>query len=295
MATGIAVVGTTLAIVGVLALTMVSLVQQADILGNTAIAGADQVNDAAGGSLAVARDAFASGTSAVVDSIIGASEALAGVVAVTVLSILLTFHFLRDGAHLWNRIIERTHSDAATRLSAAGSRAFGVLGGYMIGTAAISFVGAASQLVIMVVLGLPLVMPVFVLSFFGGFIPYIGGAVTTLLAFLVAVSVGTPMDILVMGIWTIVFNLVQGNIVAPLVYGRTTHIHPAIVLVSIPAGMAVAGILGMFIVVPAIGVVATSWRTVLSVISSDDTPNPEETVADDEVVEPAEVVAPEPA
>jgi predicted PurR-regulated permease PerM len=158
-------------------------------------------------------------------------------------------------------------SHRAAALSAAGSRAFDVLGGYMIGTAAISFVGAASQAVIMFLLGLPLVLPVFVLSFFGGFIPYIGGAITTLLAFLIAVSVGDPLGVLIMGIWTIVFNLVQGNVVAPLVYGRTTHIHPAIVLVSIPAGAAVAGILGMFIVVPAIGVVATTWRTVLSVMS----------------------------
>jgi putative heme transporter len=111
-------------------------------------------------------------------------------------------------------------------------------------------------------------LPVFVLSFFGGFIPYIGGAVTTLIAFLVAVSAGTPFDILIMGIWTVVFNLVQGNIVAPLVYGRTTHIHPAVVLVAIPAGAAVAGIAGMFVVVPAIGVVATTWRTVLSLLAT---------------------------
>ena len=37
-------------------------------------------------------------------------------------------------------------------------------------------------------------------------------------------------------------------------------------LVAIPAGAAIAGILGMFIVVPILGVVAVTWRTVLSVI-----------------------------
>ena len=111
----------------------------------------------------------------------------------------------------------------------------------MIGTAAISFVGAASQWVIMVVLGLPLALPIFVLSFFLSFIPYIGGFISTGLAFLIAIAFGNPVDVLVMGIWTIVFNLVTGNIVAPLVYGRTVHIHPAIVLVAIPAGAAIAG------------------------------------------------------
>ena len=62
------------------------------------------------------------------------------------------------------------------------------------------------------------------------------------------------------------FNLVTGNIVSPLVYGKTVHLHPAVVLVAIPAGAAIGGILGMFLVVPFIGVVATIWRTVLEVI-----------------------------
>jgi predicted PurR-regulated permease PerM len=118
----------------------------------------------------------------------------------------------------------------------------------------------------MVVLGLPLALPVFVLSFFLCFIPYIGGFISTGLAFLITIAVGSPADIVVMAVWTLVFNIVTGNIVAPLVYGKTVHLHPAIVLVAIPAGYAIAGILGMFIVVPILGVVASTWRTVLAVI-----------------------------
>ena len=136
----------------------------------------------------------------------------------------------------------------------------------MIGTGAISLVGAASQLVIMLILGLPLALPVFVLSFFLCFIPYIGGFISTGIAFLITIAVGTPVDIAVMAIWTLVFNIVTGNIVGPLVYGKAVHLHPAVVLVAIPAGAAVAGILGMFMVVPAIGVVAATWRTVLAVV-----------------------------
>ncbi|HZW00989.1 MAG TPA: AI-2E family transporter, partial [Candidatus Deferrimicrobium sp.] len=90
---------------------------------------------------------------------------------------------------------------------------------------------------------------------------------STGIAFLLTVAFGSPADILVMGIWTIVFNLVTGNIVAPVVYGRTVHIHPAIVLLAIPAGAAIAGILGMFVIVPALGVVAVTWRTVLSLMA----------------------------
>ena len=66
-----------------------------------------------------------------------------------------------------------------------------------------------------------------------------------------------------MAVFTIVFNIVQGNVVAPLVYGKAVNLHPAIVLMAIPAGAALAGIVGMFLAVPFIGVIAATWRTVL--------------------------------
>ncbi len=155
-----------------------------------------------------------------------------------------------------------------SHVEAAGGRAFSVLGGYMIGTGAISAFGAATQFVIMAILGIPLALPLAVLSFFGGFIPYIGSAVTTGLAFLVTVAYGNPTDIAVMAVFTIVFNIVQGNFVAPIVYSKVVSLHPAVVLAAIPAGNLVAGVVGMFLVVPFLGVVAATWRTVLQVLDT---------------------------
>jgi putative heme transporter len=287
-ASALAVGGTTLAITAVLAVTLVSLVDQAGTLGETVLAGAASVNDSADGHLQIGQDALAAGVSGTLEVIRSWSSSLAALGTILVLGVLLAFYFLRDGASLRERVLSRAQGATARQLTAAGERAFEVLGGYMIGTAAISFVGAASQFVIMVVLGLPLALPIFVLSFFGGFIPYIGSLLTTGVAFLVTVAVGEPIDILVMAIWTLGFNLVQGNVVAPLVYGRTTHIHPAIVLVAIPAGSAVAGIAGMFLAVPVIGVVATTWRTLFSLMGTD---LPSSPPADDS----PDAVAPRPA
>ena len=148
-------------------------------------------------------------------------------------------------------------------LHEGGVDATEILGGYMLGTAAISAVGAISQLLIMLILGLPFAVPIAILSFIACFIPYIGGFVTTGLAFLIAVAYGTPPQIVIMFIYTIVFNLVQGNIVTPLVYSRTVSLHPAVVLLSIPAGAALAGIAGMFLIVPILAVIQTTWQSVV--------------------------------
>ncbi|MFV2065042.1 MAG: AI-2E family transporter, partial [Chloroflexota bacterium] len=185
-ATGIAVGGTALTIVAVLALTMVSLVAQAPELGDTVIDGAESLDESAGGQLGLLVEALQGGVTTTLDTIVSVTQSLATSAAVVVLSTLLAFYFMRDGGRQWARAMAHARPGAAAQLNAAASEAYGVLGGYMTGTAAISFVGAASQYVIMVVLGLPLGLPVFVLSFFGGFIPYIGGFITTMIAFLVA-------------------------------------------------------------------------------------------------------------
>ena len=266
-ATAIALGGGTLLVTAALALAVAALVQEVPELTSTVTTGASSADESAGGYLGLLSDAIASGAAQTGKAILELADQLAAVVTVTILGILLTFYFLRDGNRLWEGVTPHLKREAEPQVRAVGERAFDVLGGYMTGTGAVSFVGAASQWVIMVLLGLPLAFPVFVLSFFLGYIPYIGSLISTGIAFLIAVAVGDPIDVLIMGIWTIVFNLVVGNVVSPLVYERTVHIHPAIVLVAIPAGSAIAGPIGMFLAVPVVGIVSATWRTVMALTS----------------------------
>jgi predicted PurR-regulated permease PerM len=248
----------------ILVVTLAALAEPIAEMVDQALTGGGRIDDAlaSGQSVASIVAAFAQPIVQAVGTIV---QGLAGLGIAVALGAILTFFLLRDGA---------TGFEAATRpltrwrhdqLAAAAGRATTVLGNYMIGTGAISAVGAGSQFAIMAILGLPLAWPLAVLSFFGGFIPYIGSFLTTGLAFLVTVAVGSTQDIVIMGIFTLVFNIVTGNIVAPLVYGKAVSIHPAVVLLAIPAGGALAGVAGMFLAVPLIGVVATTWRAILRV------------------------------
>jgi len=217
---------------------------------------------------------------------------LAGIAVVALLSILLTYYFMRDGATYWKSFLERVEPGRRSHIQAAGQRAFNVLGGYMVGTGAISIFGAATQWLIMTILGIPYALPLAVLAVFGGFIPYIGSVITTGLAFLVTVATGSPTDIAIMAILTIVFNIVQGNFVAPIVYSKVVSLHPAVVLVAIPAGNEIAGIIGMFLVVPFLGVVAAVWRTVLRVLDTHEVAALQPPAPTDTVPEPGLSTAP---
>ena len=234
---------------------------------STAEAGAQQAN-------ATLADAVASVGSGLVSGVVVIFSDVVGLAVATLLALLLTFHMLRDGPLWWPKVLATIPGRRRELLGEAVRRSGGILNGYMVGTGAISLFAAVTQWLIMVLLGLPLAFPVAVLTFFGNFIPYIGGAVTTFIGFLVAVAAGSPTDIVIMAIYTLVINIVQGNFVAPLVYGRTVSLHPAIVLLAIPAGGQIAGIIGMFLVVPFLGVVATTWRLVLHLFDPDDAPSP---------------------
>lgn len=263
----------------VLGLTLAALADPVAEIAANARSGAQAIDSwiGSGRSLASVVEAIAP---EVVRAMAVVLAALAGLVICVVLGAILTFYLLRDGVRGFEAATARLVRWRRDELADAAGRATGVLGGYMLATGVISAFGAATQFVIMWLLGLPLAWPLAVLSFFGGYIPYIGSLITTGFAFLVTVAVGSTQDIVVMAIFTMVFNIVQGNIVAPLVYGRAVSIHPAVVLLAIPAGSAIAGMVGMFLAVPVIGVVATTWRTVLRVFGSE--PDDRAGAADDD-------------
>ncbi len=202
---------------------------------------------------------------------------LAAFAIALVLALLMTFFFLRDGGAWWEGAMDRLSAGRRAPMAEAGRRAVTVLAGYMYGTAIISAFGGITSGLMMVVLGLPLALPIAVIGFFFGFIPYVGNLLATALALLVAIAVGDTSDIVLMLVYTVVFNIAQGNFVTPLVYGKSLSLHPAIVLMAIPVGNEIAGILGMFLVVPVAAIVAATWRLVIAAIDEAGLPpEPEE-------------------
>jgi putative heme transporter len=216
---------------------------------------------------------------------------LLGVTLAFLMVMFITFFLLRDGATWWKVFLGWMPDDRRRPLSSIVGNSADVLSGYMIGTGAICLFAGVTAWAMMSLLGLPLAVPVGILTFFLSWIPYIGDFAATGLAFLVAIAVGSTTDIILMAVYTLVINVVQGNIVAPLVYKRTVSLPPAIVLLAAPAGAAIGGIMGMFLVVPFLGVIATTWRSVLRLFD----PAPETEVdagPDAGPVDPLEVATP---
>lgn len=124
-------------------------------------------------------------------------------------------------------------------------------------------------------LGLPLAIPVGVLTFVLGFIPMLGATLAGAIAVLIGIFFAGPL----MGLWVLLLVLavqqIEGNVLSPLLMSRAMQFHPIVTLLVITAGGFAFGFTGLFLAVPLAGVAAAAVRGWRSVVRADVAPEPE--------------------
>ncbi len=145
LAAGTATTGAFVIALAVLGLTLISMVGPLQDIVSASVGGADQSEARRLGLVELVASIGSGMLQAVTTLVVG----LAGFIFVLVLAAILTFFFMRDGPGLWDLAIAGLPPVKRSRLQEAGTGATGVLGGYMIGTGAISLFGAATQFLIM--------------------------------------------------------------------------------------------------------------------------------------------------
>lgn len=174
------------------------------------------------------------------------------VLTTLVLALVLTFFFLKDGPGFLPFVRKVTGRTAGMYLTEALTRVWTTLGGFIRGQAVVAAVDAVFIGLGLVILGVPLALPLAIITFFLSFIPIVGAFVAGALAVLVAlVSEGFNT-----AVWTLVVVLVvqqaESTFVSPTVQSRAVKIHPVLVLLGVAAGGTLWGILGAFLAVPVI-------------------------------------------
>jgi predicted PurR-regulated permease PerM len=187
--------------------------------------------------------------------------AAAGSLLVTaLLALVLCFFYLKDGPKFLPWVSGLVGPRAAPHVSAVAQRSWVTLSGFIKAQAAVGLVDAVLIGVGLAVLGVPLALPLAVLVFFGAFIPIIGAVFTGILAALVAlVTQGPTTALIVIGLVLVVQQL-EGNVLQPILVGRTMDLHPALVIIAVTAGGTLAGITGAFLAVPVVAVGAVAVR-----------------------------------
>ena len=197
-----------------------------------------------------------------------AGAALAGATVVgnsllnLVLALLLAFFFLKDGPRWVPWLSAQTGPRAAPHVAALSQKTWSTLSEFIRQQALVGFLDALFIGIGLLVLGVPLVLPLAVLTFLGGFIPIIGAFVAGAFAVLVAlVSQGFTTALLVLGL-VILVQQIEGNVLQPILQGRGLNLHAAVVILAVTAGSQLAGITGAFLAVPVAALIAVVYRYV---------------------------------
>lgn len=196
----------------------------------------------------------------IASSVLSGAAAAGSALLTGLLAVVLCFFFLKDGPRFLPWLGAIVGPRAAPHVSALGRRWWVTLSGFIKAQAAVGLVDAVFIGIGLAVLGVPLALPLAVLVFFGAFIPIVGAVVTGALAALVAlVSNGVTSALIVVGLVLLVQQL-EGNVLQPILVGRTLALHPAVVILAVTAGGTLAGITGAFLAVPVVAVAAVGFR-----------------------------------
>lgn len=179
------------------------------------------------------------------------------ILAAMVLMVVLLFFFIKDGDQLVQWALDRTPEHHRETVRAVGRRSWTALGGYVRGTALIALINAIGIAIGLIILGVPLVVPLSLLVFFGGFLPVVGALLSGLIAVLVALTIDFPTALLTLGVVMLV-QQVEGNLLQPTIMRKAVALHPVVILLALAAGAALAGIVGAFLAVPVAAVVAAA-------------------------------------
>ena len=175
---------------------------------------------------------------------------IAELVAGLLLTLVLTFFFVKDGSRLADGLLALFAERRRNKVRDIASSSWTALGAYMRGTALVGVFDALAIGLALVIVGVPLAMPLAILTFLGAFFPLIGAVVAGTLATLVALVTTGVVPALVIAAVTIVVQQVEGDVLQPMVLGRAVQLHPLVILLSLTGGAIVAGIAGAFLAVP---------------------------------------------
>ncbi len=206
----------------------------------------------------------------------------------TLTAVMAAFFFLADGDRIAEGIGAWLIPDGPeARIFASARKGWASLVSYMRATLIVCFASALFVAIAAVVLGVPMAMALFALTFLAFFVPIIGPAVAGVVAVVLAlVSNGWVGALLMLAAYAGI-NVLTVNILQPILMGKAVPLHPLITMLGLTAGGVVAGVTGIVLAIPIMAFFAAFANAMRWPDSVPDDPGPPEDTSEAGEVTPA--------
>ncbi|MFF4585836.1 AI-2E family transporter [Streptomyces sp. NPDC001388] len=268
-----------LVVLGIVALIAVPVASQSGELTDGVVAGLQRLREwAEGPPLNIGEDQISGAFDAAADRVQNSVGSMVSAVATGVgtvvdgvvtalLALFLMFFFLKDGPRFLPWLTRQLPGRLATDVPVVALRGWETLGAFVRSQALVGLLDAVFIGLGLWILGVPLVLPLAVLTFVSAFVPIVGAMFAGFVAVLIAlVSNGLTDALIVLAIIVVVQQL-EGNVFQPMIQSRGLGLHAAVVLLAVTLGGALAGIVGSLLAVPAAALIAVVWNYVREQLS----------------------------
>ena len=191
-----------------------------------------------------------SGGGGLVSSAAGAASSAAAFVIGTFFGLVFLYFLMRDAPRLPTWIRSQLSPGQANEVVSVSQSAVTVIRRYFTGRAVVALFDAIVISAGAAVLQIPLVPAIAVLTFVGGFVPYLGAVVAGTLAVVLGLASGGITTALIM----LAIVLATQNVLEPLVearvIGQSLGLHPMLVILATTIGGIAAGFSGLILGAP---------------------------------------------
>jgi putative heme transporter len=245
--------------IGVGVIVMGGIASQADSLSHRLHSGADEIqswlqglgvdSSTAGDANEEASASISAGFRALTDGLLGGVDKLASLAVFLSFAAISLFFMLKDAPTL-GRFVERHLGMPVPLARTVLAQVTRSLRGYFVGVTIVAawsavLVGAGALL-----LGVPLPGTIAVVTFLGGYVPYLGAWAAGAFAVLIALGGQGPEAALAIAAIVLLANGILQQLVQPIAYGAALDLHPLAVLIATIAGGCLFGTIGLILAAP---------------------------------------------
>ena len=184
---------------------------------------------------------------------VGALHAVTGVFSLLgafVTILFLMVFMLAFGPGLVERILSQTLPERRPRYEGVAGKVYSATGGYLSGLTLICTINATLTTTCLALLGMPFFLPLGIASGFSSLVPYAGPIVAGGIVTLLTLTTVGAWKALAVFTYFLMYGLLEGNVLAPLVFRRTVHVNPLLTLFAVVFFGELAGIIGAVLAVP---------------------------------------------
>jgi predicted PurR-regulated permease PerM len=266
-AVGIVYTATLLAIVGVSATFVPTLVQEVNDFADAVPDYVEDITEGRGRLGFLERDyhlverirdavekSGVSGVLGLSSTALSVTKSIINAIVAIVTIAFLTLFMLLEGPTWVERFYSLMPEHQQARWRRVGTDIYRTVGGYVTGNLAISLIAGVSSTIVLLALGVPYAFALGLIVALLDLIPLAGATIAAVIVTTVAFLDSTTAGIVVL-VFMIVYQQLENHVIQPLVYGKTVQLSPLAVLVAVLIGAKLAGVIGALGAIPVAGAI----------------------------------------